>query len=55
MNAKNDDKMRNIRRTQIIIETNVTINVWLFFLLGLLSEIYEKQSKNRFNIVITLF
>ena len=31
MNAKNDDKMRNIRRTQIIIETNVTINVWLFF------------------------
>ena len=54
MHAKNGDKIRNIRRTQTIIETNVTANV-LNFLLGLHSDIYEKQSKYRINVVIALF
>ena len=54
MHAKNGDKMRNIRRTQTIVETNVTINV-LNFLSGLHSDIDEKQSKYRINVVIALF
>ena len=54
MHTKNGDKIRNIRRTQTITETNVTANV-LNFLLGLHSDIYEKQSKYRINVVIALF